>query len=318
MQALLSWRVNRVRHREPATRPGPEALLSGTVVTSWQGRRIQFSRRGSHAATRRAAGAQPDRPDPPPGVRAPDPARPRRRRRGSGRRRTSRRREECSSSSTAASSTSASTWSRCGPTASRSSRSTTRLRRRGTTSRGGRDRRGDARAASTSSTRAPSSTAPGAARPTSCSASTKPSDLRRLVLRDRRHQARPQAEGRRAAADGHLRRAAHRAAGRGAGVHPRRHRRRRLAAVAAGRRRRLRPPRAGPAGGVRRRRRRPPSPRRSATASSAAGPRGAPPSCGSADDLGLVAGMRGDQRDALRAVGIATLAAAGRRRRRSC
>ena len=77
--------------------------------------------------------------------------------------------------------------------------------------------------------------------------------FRRLVLRDRRHQARPEAEGRRAAADGHLRRAADGAAGRGAGADPRRHRRRRVAAVAADRRRRVRPPRAGPAGDLRRR-----------------------------------------------------------------
>ena len=108
-------------------------------------------------------------------------------------------------------------------------------------------------AASTSSTRGRSSTAPGAGRPTSCCASRRPSRLRRLVVRDRRHQARPEAEGRRAAADGHLRRAAHGAAGGGAGAHPRRHRGRRLAAVAADRRRRVRPSRAGPAGDVRRR-----------------------------------------------------------------
>ncbi len=80
-----------------------------------------------------------------------------------------------------------------------------------------------------------------------------PSRLRRLVVRDRRHQARPEAEGRRAAADGHVRRAAHGAAGGRAGAHPRRHRGRRLAAVAADRRRRVRPSRAGPAGDLRRR-----------------------------------------------------------------
>ena len=126
-----------------------------------------------------------------------------------------------------------------------------RLRRRGTTSRGGRDRRGDA---PRRRRRLPGHVLRRRlGRPGRLPAPRRQAvpGLRRLVLRDRRHQARPQAQGRRAAADGHLRRAAHRAAGRGAGVHPRRHRGRRIAAVAADRRRRLRPPRAGPAGGVR-------------------------------------------------------------------
>ena len=60
---------------------------------------------------------------------------------------------------------------------------------------------------------------------------------RPLVLRHRRHQAGPPAQGPGAAADGDVRRAADRAAGRPAAVAHRRHRRRRRAAVAAGRRR---------------------------------------------------------------------------------
>ena len=159
-------------------------------------------------------------------------------------------RRSCSSSSTAASTTRSGTWRRWWPReVGRRDRGGFRCRR--TPSRRGADGRGDA---PRRRRRLPGHLLRrrlGRAGRLPAQGATGTSLFGDWLVRDRRHQARPQAQGRRAAADGHLRRAADGAPGGRAAADPRRHRRRRLAPVAAGRRRRVRPPRAGAAGDVR-------------------------------------------------------------------
>ena len=261
------------------------------------------------AATRRAAGAEPDRPDPPPGVRAPDPARPRRGRGGvggAGRRGVRgaavrlrprpRAREEVPG------------------VAGGRGQVGRRDRRRSSTPRDdvARRRRPSRRcaAASTSSTRARSSTAPGAGRPTSCSASRRrrcfgdwsyeiaDTKLARKLKVAALLQMATYAE-RLTVLQGVAPECIHVVTGDGVSrpwrlidvaAYARRARARLEAFVAA-------PPATGPS------------------------PIGYCEQCRwaercntelrQADDLGLVAFMRGDHRDALRAVGIATLARPG-------
>ena len=186
----------------PVAIPGAEAGWSARVGQAAD----DGDRRRGHAATRRAAGAEPDRPDPPPGVRAPEPGSTSASPRGSGRRRTSRCPRSCSSSSTVASSTRRGTSRSCGSSGKsiveietvfdvdgrrRAEEQTVEAMRSGV----------DVVYQGTFFDGAWGGQAdfllkvPG--RRTSATG-----------LRDRRHQARPQAQGRRAAADGDLRRAA--------------------------------------------------------------------------------------------------------------
>ena len=97
----------------------------------------------TRAATRRAAGAEPDRPHAPPGVRAPDPARPRRRDGGVGGagRRDGRGLEFVFDRGLEHERKYLESLRADGKSVVEIE---TRLRRRGTASRGGRDRRGDA------------------------------------------------------------------------------------------------------------------------------------------------------------------------------
>ena len=142
------WSPERVTHA-PSGVPGPDSCQRRPLPCGRQGAYGRLPDDGDReargdAATRRAAGAQPDRPHAPPGVRAPDPARPRRRGGGVGgagevespedvqfvfERGLEHERKYLESLKAAGKSVVEIDGG---------------LRRRGTTSRGGRDRRGDA------------------------------------------------------------------------------------------------------------------------------------------------------------------------------
>ncbi len=149
----------------------------------------------------------------------------------------------------------------------------------------------------------------GAARPTSCCAPTSRSDLGgwSYDIADTKLARRLKVAG--AAADGDVRRAADRAAGRPAAAAHRRDRRRGRAALAAGRRRVLRAAGPGPAAAGGRGRRRRPTRLRSPHCSQCRWSAHCTTRWEQADDLSLVAGMRSGHRHALIAAGLPTVEA---------